>query len=528
MYRRKIHRKLLIGIAVCLLGGGLIGCAEKKSNNQTGSDVTPTGAVTEIPATPTATTAPTATPTPTPIANPLFADTTLLPEVSDDGWSVVKDQQEAMEAQYKENSFEIEKLLLLASKERELPIVSFTTLDSERISSREQYVATMVNVTNCDAEYELHAFAGVKVRGNSTADSDPRPYRIKFKEAQGMLGLHDGEEFRSWVLLKANWNLVMDYTAFKMYPKIQGGSLYSSDCTFVNVYINGSNKGLYLLCEQNQAVEGRVEVTEPEEGNSTLEIGYFLELDNYAGEKPVVRVELENQEFTDWIGQTKPLRDRNFSIKSEIRTEGQRAFIENYMNGVAEILLAAANGRAMRFTEDYELVYADDVYTPQQAVEAVVDVDAAISMMILSELAHDYDVGEGSFYLAVDFHPEGKFKKLTMLAPWDYNWAYNPTANDKQYFACTFQEPYAEGFGDRSNFWYIALMKMDWYREKVKSKWQSLMSENVLLETCKEIDAAAEECRRDTGSEGWRVDCAHDVVNYVRGRIEWLDSQWGQ
>ncbi len=149
-------------------------------------------------------------------------------------------------------------------------------------------------------------------------------------------------------------------------------------------------------------------------------------------------------------------------------------------------------------------------------------------MMILSELAHDYDVGEGSFYLAVDFHPEAKYQKLTFIAPWDYNWAFYPTDNDARYFACAFQEPYAEGFGDRSNFWYIVLMKMGWFQDAVKGKWQEMMAGSILTSACDKIDAGVEVCRRDLGYDEWRVGSAHDIVNYVRGRIAWLDSQWGK
>lgn len=470
---------------------------------------------------------PSNTPTPTPIPNPAFADTTLLPKSSDDGWSEAKKKRELLEKQYRENQFEIEKKLLTAGKELDLPIVSFTTLDGQQISRKDAYVPTMVTVTNCEKEFALSAFAGVKVRGNSTAESDPRPYRIKFADAQGMLGLHEGNAFKSWVLLKINWNLGMDYTAFHLYRAIHDGDLYSSDCCFVNVFINGSNKGLYLLCEQNQACEGRVEVTEPKEGDTSLEIGYFLELDNYPGEKPGVRITYSEPRFTDILGVTREFRDKLYSIKSDVWTEGQRAFIENYMNGVTEILLAAADNRALMFDGSYQLVSAEGIYTPQQAVEAVLDTASAIDMMILSELSHDYDVGEGSFYLAVDFNEAGKYRKLTFIAPWDYNWAYYPTENDERYFACTFQEPYDTGFYDRSNFWYIVLMKMDWFQEEVRVRWKALCSRTSLEITLAEIDAGLEECRRDLREESWKVDCGHDIVKYVKARILWLNSQWG-
>ena len=145
-----------------------------------------------------------------------------------------------------------------------LPIVSIITLDNKEILSKEEYVTSVVDVFNCEEEYSFSASGGVKVRGNSTADGDEKPYRIKFDSKQNMLGLHNGAEYKSWVLLRSQWNLAMDYTGFNLAKAIFQGEYYSSDCKYVDVYVNGRFKGIYLLCEQNQAADGRVDIYEPD------------------------------------------------------------------------------------------------------------------------------------------------------------------------------------------------------------------------------------------------------------------------
>lgn len=164
-----------------------------------------------------------------------------------------------------------------------MPAINITTLNEEEIISKDKYVNSIIDVFNCDEKYVLSAEGKVKVRRNSTDDySDEKPYRIKFEQKHNMLGLHDGKKYKSWVLLRSYWNLAPDYMAFSLADAIFDGKYYSSDCTYVNLYINGKYTGIYLLCEQNQAADGRVDVYEPSEDEAQTEIGYLVELDNYA------------------------------------------------------------------------------------------------------------------------------------------------------------------------------------------------------------------------------------------------------
>ena len=196
-----------------------------------------------------------------------------------------------------------------------LPIIHISTENKQKITSLENYVNCLVDVFNCDDEYKLEAeCAGVKVRGNSTAFygdvnqilRNQVPYRIKFDKKTNMMGLNDGAKCKSWVLLKSQWNVVPDYMAFELAKQIMDGEYYSSDCTFAYVYVNKVFKGLYLLCEQNQINKNRVNLPEHEEGYTGTDIGYFLELDNYASDNPYwFTMDYCNEILTDLNGTTK-------------------------------------------------------------------------------------------------------------------------------------------------------------------------------------------------------------------------------
>ena len=60
---------------------------------------------------------------------------------------------------------------------------------------------------------------------------------------------------------------------------------YASDYKHVNVYMNGEYNGVYLLAEQQQANGNRIRLNEAETDYTGTDIGYLLELDNYAKEE---------------------------------------------------------------------------------------------------------------------------------------------------------------------------------------------------------------------------------------------------
>ncbi|MBQ8786608.1 MAG: CotH kinase family protein [Oscillospiraceae bacterium] len=431
--------------------------------------------------------------------------------------------------QYLEISDRIDEVFADITEDRDFPVVHILTYNGEQIASKEVYNDTVIDVFNCDEEYRLTAEGGVKVRGNSSANDTVLPYRIKFNEKQNMLGLHEGKEYKSWVLLKSNWNLIPDFMALSLAKEIFDGKYYSSDCTYVNVYINGEFEGIYLLCEHTQAADDRVDVYEPKEGETHTDIGYLIELDNYAGEdpdEPCFFMDYGKIKYTDMLGETRDVEEDGYTIKSDTFSDEQRALIEKYYNGVFKICYEGIeNNKPMMFDNDYNVVSAEGTYeTPQEAIEAVVDTNSLANMLILEELVHNYDVGAGSFFMAVDFSDTSKYERLTFLAPWDFNWSYEGNYYDA-FYAGTFQKP-VHDMVERSNIWLIMFMNADWFQDIVKDKWNELQADNSLMNVVYEVCDVATSLEHDLGDEEWRIDSAGRIAEFVAGRIEWLDTVW--
>lgn len=419
-----------------------------------------------------------------------------------------------------------------------IPVISVTTAPDDMIASREKYTSCVVDVFNCDEKLEINeASAGIKVRGNSSAYygdvsqilANKVPYRIKFDKKTNMLGLNNGTECKSWVLLKSDWDLIRNDIAFRFGRTIMGDSNFCSDGQLVHLYVNEEFQGVYELCEQCQINPNRVDISEPAEGYTDTDIGYYLELDNYATsdeDNHYISMDYENATVTDINGETRQFVPAEYSIKNDLYSQNQIDFIDKYLNNLFKIVYEACeNGKYYKFDENYDLVDSD-VTTAEEAVSNVMDIDSVRDMYILYEIVHDYDCGEGSFYMCVDLSKDSKCPKLKFTSPWDFNWAYNDST--EKYYAGAFTDKnFVAKKGDRSNPWFIILCKQDWFMATVKEKWTE-MSREKLLQGCiktereylKEYDA---DLRK---GEEWGPDSAEDLFNWIENRIYWLNSQW--
>ena len=422
--------------------------------------------------------------------------------------------------------------------ESKIPVISVTTAPDDTIASREKYTSCVVDVFNCDEKLEINeASAGIKVRGNSSAYygdvsqilANKVPYRIKFDKKTNMLGLNNGAECKSWVLLKSDWDLIRNDIAFRFGRTIMGDSNFCSDGQLVHLYVNEEFQGVYELCEQCQINPNRVDISEPAEGYTDTDIGYYLELDNYATsdeDNHYISMDYEKATVTDINGETRQFVPAEYSIKNDLYSQNQIDFIDKYLNNLFKIVYEACeNGKYYKFDENYDLVDSD-VTTAEEAVSNVMDIDSVRDMYILYEIVHDYDCGEGSFYMCVDLSKDSKCPKLKFTSPWDFNWAYNDST--EKYYAGAFTDKnFVAKKGDRSNPWFIILCKQDWFMDAVKEKWTE-MSQEKLLQGCiktereylKEYDA---DLRK---GEEWGPDSAEDLFNWIENRIYWLNSQW--
>ncbi|MCL2259870.1 MAG: CotH kinase family protein [Fibromonadales bacterium] len=97
----------------------------------------------------------------------------------------------------------------------------------------------------------------IRLRGNSTATVEKRPFRIKFDKKVSVFGK---EAARSWVLLANHYDKTSTLNAMAFSLGQRLGLAYTPTFQFVELYINNIYRGIYLFTEQIQVNPGRVDI----------------------------------------------------------------------------------------------------------------------------------------------------------------------------------------------------------------------------------------------------------------------------
>ena len=165
-----------------------------------------------------------------------------------------------------------------------LPSVFITTAGEAEIVSKDVYMDGTVTIAGGSTDYST-PFAtmamGIRGRGNSTWGplALKKPYRFKFATEQSVLGMPAAAE---WVLL-ANYfdktlmrNSVVMKTAETLFSDTLG---FIPRMKFVDVYLNGSYNGSYILGDQIEVGTTRVNIG----ASSTTETdtAYLLEVNRW-------------------------------------------------------------------------------------------------------------------------------------------------------------------------------------------------------------------------------------------------------
>jgi len=180
----------------------------------------------------------------------------------------------------------------------------------------------------------------------------------------------------------------------------------------------------------------------------------------------------------------------NMTIKSDVYSAQQRNFIESYINNVYKILYEAAyNNNPLKFNNDYTAVVSADGWSSQKVIENVIDANSLADMYIISEMTCDADLYYSSFYMDVDFGPNGS-KKLRFECPWDFDSGLGNKercSNGTGYFAANAIPDNGGFMGNKINPWLAVIIYEDWFQEIIRSKWTKAYNSGVFTDVVEMI-----------------------------------------
>ena len=346
------------------------------------------------------------------------------------------------------------------------------------VEDKETYVPLTLNVDNCeDKQIIANASGEIRCRGNGTMTYPKKAYRLKMSSKLNMLGLNNGAKAKSWVLLAdyADQSMMRNATALYMGNSLLNYSNnYASDYKHVNVYLNNEYNGVYLLAEQQQANSKRVQVNEAEEGYTGTDIGYLLELDNYAKDEEYY-FEIGNNWGDTVSGVNLP--KKAYSIKTDCFDNTQVNYAKKYLGNVYSAFMSAVNGNGLKvLDEEHNLI--DSPYDNQfDTLNSMIDLESVFKMYVLHELIKTVDVGFSSFYMFVDFSKTSKYPRLTFGAPWDFDWS-SGNVNEAPY--TTSQGEYNSTNFNHLNPWFFMLSKTDFFQTMVKQYYKVFLDSGIL------------------------------------------------
>lgn len=263
----------------------------------------------------------------------------------------------------------------------DLPCISITS--SAAITSKNNYVDAVAVIHGGNATYGADlqpTKCSIKIRGNYSSGLEKKPYTLKFDKKTSVLDLTPE---KSWVMIASHLDLsqMRNYTAYEI-AKAFDGTEFVPRMRFVDVFVNGNYRGLYLLGDKIDISSTRFTL---DQKSTEPDIGVIMELEK--------DFRAEGKKGYDYFvtpqGWCVTFKDPD----ADELTSEQRKYIANYFIA-AESAIMAGTG-----------------------YEEYIDVDSFIDWYLVETLFKNCD---SDFTSSIYFHKE-KGGKLKMGPVWDFD-----------------------------------------------------------------------------------------------------------
>jgi len=279
------------------------------------------------------------------------------------------------------------KVELRAPQTTGIPIVKIDTDGGAPILDKENYVdANFRLIDPAHPEFEVDKYTGIRGRGNTTWAFPKKPYRIKFDKKTSLFGYGAA---KSWVLL-ANWQdptFIMNTVAFEIARLLD--LEYTNHPNHVELFLNNRYQGSYVLTEQVQVNEHRIDIDE--------ETDFLVELDSYFDE--------------DYKWRT-PILGLPANIKSpELDDEAGMDFVTKAVNEMEAALMG----------DDFPLTNYGEL----------IDIPTLINYILVNEIVRNRELEHPK---SVYLYKKGE-DKIKMGPVWDFDWGFGYTGDGQIYFS---------------------------------------------------------------------------------------------
>ena len=279
----------------------------------------------------------------------------------------------------------------------------------------------------------------INIRGNSSKNLDKKPFGIKLDKEENILDMKS--KAKNWVLLANHMDktLIRNLVAFKISYLL--GQKYSPECKPINLIVDGSFEGNYIICDKIEKLERRVELDNIDETcNEYPEItgGYLMEIDGRANEEPY--------HFTSKKGV-------KVTIHYPDTNKKQIKYIKNWFDDIEQ-----------------------NIYNNQNIDK--IDLETFSQYFILEEFCADIDSVYSSFY----FTKQRNDVKMYFGPAWDFDLSLD---NDVRLYPTNNKEKWIFTYGGSSGTFrkFISkLMSCEDTLKAVQQKWRDIIMNSFTKE----------------------------------------------
>ena len=366
-----------------------------------------------------------------------------------------------------------------------IPELTITTTDPSiaEIPSKDYYLEGTLAVNGRGGYEDYTGKTEVKGRGNSTWGYPKKPYRLKLNKKAEICGLGKA---KNYVLLANHLDptLMLNSVAFKIGRLLE--LPFTNHAIPVDVVLNGIYKGSYLLTEQIEVKENRVDL---DENNSVM-----WELDSYWDDEPKFKSTAFNL----------PVMVKD----PDLTTEQFEYWKKDFNAFTTQFAKEPLEGNS----------YVD-----------MIDIESVAKYLITFNLVHNMEINHPK---SIFIHKEGK-GKYVMGPIWDFDWAYDYEGKETHFRS--YETPlFSDDMNGVGTAFFQRFLQDSRVRKLYKNFWQDFKS-NKLNELLQYIDDQAKLIKPSVtrNSELWENTRSFDakvieLKNWLKNRAEYIDGEVNQ
>lgn len=296
----------------------------------------------------------------------------------------------------------------------DMAVMEIVTEGNAPIVSKEDYISAKVTIKSADEIVE-NISCNIRGRGNSSwYNAEKKSYRLKFEEKTSLLGR---PKDKSWSLIANYFDKTMLRNELAFHMSRMSSLAYTPETDYVEVWLNGSYEGLYVLCDHLKT------------GSHRVDAEYLMEIDSRAEEEDV-KLEVPN------LPNPVVVKDPD-DISSDSR---EYLYISDFMKSVDALL------------------YSDRYSSTSNGYRTVMDVDSFVDWYLINEISKNND----AIFLTSCYMNHSADGLLYMGPVWDFDIAFgNVNYNDNEK---------TDGLWVADATWYQRLLTDPYFMEKVRTR----------------------------------------------------------